>query len=491
MKDQWVEDIRQPGQASNSGRTTTTENPRRVRDNFQGFQPSGISPPSKSQKPNNDFEEEIQNARANLRSTSSRETSPLQASNRALSFNSPTPGQTSPRAMDTSLNGSGEHVADEIKEVTITSNQGQNFGRISAVRVSRALRDLVSAYSFKVTSITTIRVSVSVRLLQNLVGIEMFCGIPVEVAVSTTTGPREYTWGKFYSQDLFYSSDQEIFEELQEENDDIIFVERLYRGREKIPTRLIKVKFQTTRRPDYVYCLGSAYEITEYLPPVKRCFSCHSYSHFTSDCKNAAKCRNCNLVHPEAENCTNEARCAHCGPGHTSDDPTCPKYIKKREIVAISFEKNVPYQTARNNVAEGEISYASKLKLKNELTKTKNSNSDQTTAATNNTGATKIVETKDSSTGRTDSNTRMEREIDETLEKPDAEQSEQDKVMYGKITKKLPAWMVLVSEMTKALTSTSNLEDFRNSFSSIIEDIENEIDSNRSTSLSQSQQDGS
>ena len=63
--------------------------------------------------------------------------------------------------------------------------------------------------------------------------------------------------------------------------------------------------------------------------------------------------------------------------------------------------------------------------------------------------------------------------------------------MYGKITKKLPAWMVLVSEMTKALTNASNLEDFRNSFSSIIEDIENEIDSNRSTSLSQSQQDGS
>ena len=167
--------------------------------------------------------------------------------------------------------------------------------------------------------------------------------------------------------------------------------------------------------------------------------------------------------------------CVHCGPCHTSDDPTCPKYIKEKEVVAISFEENIPYEAARNKVVQGETSYSSKLKLRNS-SQTDNTNIDQT--STTGTGATLIIETKDASTGRTDENICMENHIKQTLETLEEDLPTTDRIIYGRKPKTLPAWMVIVTELTRALTTATDLEDFRINFASIIQDIENEINTN-------------
>ena len=75
----------------------------------------------------------------------------------------------------------------------------------------------------------------------------------------------------------------------------------------------------------------------------------------------------------------------------------------------------------------------------------------------------------------------MEIDIKETLEKADDDQLETDRVLYGPNTNKLPAWMVIVVELTKALASATDLNNFRTSFSTIIKDIENELDLNKNT----------
>ena len=75
----------------------------------------------------------------------------------------------------------------------------------------------------------------------------------------------------------------------------------------------------------------------------------------------------------------------------------------------------------------------------------------------------------------------MEAEINETMEIADDDQSDENKIIYARTNNKLPAWMVIVVELTKALSRATNIEDFRTSFGSIIKDIENEIDSNRVT----------
>ena len=481
MVNQWATEAEQ-NQPSSTSRTIT-ESPKRGRKSFSGS--SDNSPTSKSQKPNNDDEKLFQQVRASLRPTfSSTETSPNHE-NRHRPISPLSPSQQSSHSMDdaddhraTDRNGDGDI------DVNITTIQGQDFGKISAIRVSRALRNLVSVYNFKLISSTTIKVTINVNLLPNLIGRKSFCGKDVEVSVVKTSGPREYSWGKFYSQSLFYSSDQEIFEELDIENPNILFVKRLYRGSDKIPTRLVKVKFQGNHRPEYIYCLGAAYEVTEYFPPVKRCFLCHSYSHFTSDCKTTARCRVCNDVHTDSNPCTNEKNCAHCGPGHTTDDQNCPKFVKEKEVIAISHEKNIPYAIARNQVASGEISYASKLKIKTEKLKSKNSNLGQSSTDSNTgqtlktsagTGTTSIIETKDVETGRADINICMETEIKETLEKPDNEQTE--RIIYSKpIINQISTWKGIVQKLTMALTNAKDLQDMKDCFSIIVEELEADLD---------------
>ena len=246
MSDQW-----EKHQTSDSSRPTSTESPRRGRESFQNI---GITPPSKSHKPNNSSEEILQQARKNLKPTSSTESSPTRLGmHQAHPPHSP--GQSTTHGTETS---DREELDEEYQtaDVIITSKQhGGKFGRISAIRVSRAIRNLVSDYRFKIISDTTIKVTISASLLHNLVGINSFCGIDVDIFVPTNSGPREYTWGKFYSPALFYSSDEEILEELQEENENIILAKRLHKGSDKIPTRLLKIKFHSSRRPDYFYCL--------------------------------------------------------------------------------------------------------------------------------------------------------------------------------------------------------------------------------------------
>ena len=439
---------------------------------------SGIPTTSKSQRTNY-YEAELQNARSMLRPTASTET----RSNRTGNVHSYYSPNTSMDLMDDTQEDADMNQPMDVSVTIATKVEGESFGKISAITVSRALKDLVSTYNFKVLSTTTIRVSTKETFLTNLLDITLFCGKEVEVALCTNKGPREYSWGKFFSSDLFYSSDQEILEQLKEENENISFVKRLFRGSDKTATRLIKVKFETPRRPDYVYCLGRVYEILEYLPPVKRCLKCFSYMHYTSNCKPniRKKCNNCSLEHPETEDCTNETRCFHCGLGHTSDDPNCPKYMKEKEVIAISLEQNIPYEKARNKVNHGEISYASTLKRKSETTIPNSRNMEQITERTTSTGTTLIFETRDACTGRENIDTNMEIDIKETLEKADDDQLETDRVLYGPNTNKLPAWMVIVVELTKALASATDLNNFRTSFSTIIRDIENELDLNKNT----------
>ena len=160
--------------SSKDGRKTNVD--RRDRENIIS---SGESPPSKFQKPN-EYEAELQNVRARLKPTSSTESSPTNTGNVPPIYRHG-PGTSAERPMDTSQD-SLPSPAD--KEVTISTKlQGQDFGKISAITVSKALRSLVSAYTFRVLSTNTIKVTINASFLPKLLGITSFCGKEVEVAV--------------------------------------------------------------------------------------------------------------------------------------------------------------------------------------------------------------------------------------------------------------------------------------------------------------------
>ena len=69
----------------------------------------------------------------------------------------------------------------------------------------------------------------------------------------------------------------------------------------------------------------------------------------------------------------------------------------------------------------------------------------------------------------------MEAEIQATLQTPDTELTH--KVIYPKqLTKLVSPWMELVSKLAAALNGVSDIDEFRQNFNTIVDDIESKID---------------
>ena len=202
---------------------------------------SAKPPPSKSFKPTNSDNVFLLNARSSLRPTT-----PTASTENLAESASKTPNQRSPvqqhqsptslSAMQTSDSDSdsdnstnGRTVRQDSQDsqiiVTITSrDQEQDFSKISRIRIARELSNQVSFIKFIVHSSSTIRVTINPEELSTLASIDNFLGASVEVsALPPNEGQRDYTWGKIFSHELFHSSESEILEELQVQNENIIY----------------------------------------------------------------------------------------------------------------------------------------------------------------------------------------------------------------------------------------------------------------------------
>ena len=95
-----------------------------------------------------------------------------------------------------------------------------------------------------------------------------------------------------------------------------------------------------------------------YIPPPKKCIKCKEFGHWVEDCGNTWKCNICGKSHDESIDCKDSLHCVSCGEGHRSNDPHCRKYLKEKEIVEISYQKNVSFPQARTLLATGTRSFA-------------------------------------------------------------------------------------------------------------------------------------
>ena len=128
------------------------------------------------------------------------------------------------------------------------------------------------------------------------------------------------------------------------------------------PTRLIRIKFGTPQIPSRVLCCLESFKVEPYIPPPKKCAKCKRYGHTAEPCRSQWTCNKCAKTHGKDQPCeTNILICIYCGPGHGSNDPNCPRYLKEKEIVELSYEHNVSYPQARIQLESGTRSYAATL----------------------------------------------------------------------------------------------------------------------------------
>ena len=308
-----------------------------------------------------------------------------------------------------------------------------NFNKISSIGITRALRDLsLGDFSAKPMKDGELKVMVLQGKVSKLLVLKSFMNRRVVEAVvegdGSTHGPRDYVWGKIYSRPLINCSDNEILEELNYDrhNPEIVEAKRIYRGKDKQRTSLIKLKFKDSIRPKSVHCLGIIYDVTEFIPPVKKCHNCSVYNHhWTKDCTGDWICHLCSKTDCPSVNagttCPNQECCKYCGPGHATSSIQCPKYKKEKEVVTISHEKNISFFTARQKVESGVISDFTKNKIMQPNNQTNQTGTPRTGIAYNQAvKANLICNIVDNGTGDSDGigSDAMAKDIDEKLANP-------------------------------------------------------------------------
>ncbi|MPD00725.1 hypothetical protein E2C01_096218 [Portunus trituberculatus] len=73
-------------------------------------------------------------------------------------------------------------------------------------------------------------------------------------------------------------------------------------------------------------------------PIILRCYSCYSYGHGKSSCKEASRCGNSSALdlHSE-EHCNAAAYCFHCRDAHQVRSRQCPRYRLEEDILQDGF----------------------------------------------------------------------------------------------------------------------------------------------------------
>ena len=164
-----------------------------------------------------------------------------------------------------SLPDSVEVLVVREDELTLEND----FSKLSSIKISRELTRLVGTFcEGKAINSSTIKFSMNPSNSHKIASLTHFF---------------EYN-AKFSIRRKF--SNEKINEQLQEDNDGIIFAKRICRGESMAPTRLIGIKFKGSVLPKECFCLGSRpYEVTPYFPPVKICNKCKKYGHWTNECQ--------------------------------------------------------------------------------------------------------------------------------------------------------------------------------------------------------------
>lgn len=128
---------------------------------------------------------------------------------------------------------------------------------------------------------------------------------------------------------------------------EVATAKRLNRRNEEgwTPSETIKLGFNGSTLPSYVYLFDMRIKVAPYKFPVTQCSRCWRYGHSVKICpSNNIICPKCGGHH---ENCTVMTFvCPNCSRNHMALSKECPVFIKEKRLREIMTESNCSYQKA-------------------------------------------------------------------------------------------------------------------------------------------------
>lgn len=150
-------------------------------------------------------------------------------------------------------------------------------------------------------------------------------------------------------------SDEELLKCLEDTG--VNKVQRFFKGKgdSRNPTYSVRLFFSCAEPPTHVTLGYSRHNISAYVPPPLRCYSCQRYGHVADECRSNKRCTRCGKMHNTSQ-CTLSAEqktdfhCVNCGGMHSSAYWGCPKYKEQAKINNLVVAEKITRKEAKTIV---------------------------------------------------------------------------------------------------------------------------------------------
>ena len=235
-----------------------------------------------------------------------------------------------------------QHTANPLRFIIRPILSGKSLTKISPIRISKEINEACGPLKSMSKSGTSLAaVCFNSKQAKQLQCLDVLCGVNVKVTESI---PQ--TKGVITGIDLEITDD-ELIEELGVQ---VTQIKRITRrvGGEVSPTTAVILWFKSNKLPFQVNIGYEIKRVSEYRPPVARCFNCQRFGHSALRCNSKTKCPRCSLNH-KWEQCPNKKetpKCANCGGEHSTAYLGCSKYKTAKDIQTITHTEKLSFAEA-------------------------------------------------------------------------------------------------------------------------------------------------
>ncbi|MPD01688.1 hypothetical protein E2C01_097227 [Portunus trituberculatus] len=117
-------------------------------------------------------------------------------------------------------------------------------------------------------------------------------------------------------------------------------------------SNMVLLTFVGSTLPDRVNVGPINPRVRRFVSRPLQCFSCYSYGHGKSSCKEASRCGNFSaLVSHSEEHCNAAAYCFHCRDAHQVCSRQYPRYRMEQDILQLANTQFISLGSARRELA--------------------------------------------------------------------------------------------------------------------------------------------
>ena len=231
---------------------------------------------------------------------------------------------------------------EQLKFTIAPIQASKNLSKINPLKISKELNRLCGVLKYmKKVGRSLVAACHNSRQAQQLREVTRLCDIDVKV---TEGSPLDTARGVIMGVELDIT-EPELLEELSD------IVSKVKRMTKKIdgkiqPIGAVILDFKN-KLPAHIFLGYEKKKVSEYHPPVQRCFNCQRYGHSAGRCNAKPRCARCGQNH-KWEDCPNRAtpKCANCGGEHSAAYLGCPKYQVAKSIQTIKINHKLNYAEA-------------------------------------------------------------------------------------------------------------------------------------------------